>query len=256
MSQKSNALWLNTSPSLQYFAEPLLFEMSHSVRMKQWEYCQDQDESSSLDIAVLRLHNYLQSCDRTVHLIGHGTGGLLGLLYARRYPRKIKSLTLLGVGFDAAVDWQSHYYMHCQHLSRQKTLTTMVYNLFGYHDERTINRLVKLLKRDLDCSLSPNSLFQRLRIPPSSVPVPLMVCGGLNDIIVEHDALQGWEPYLKKGDRLWSCPEGGHFFHFFQPQLVGEQILNFWESLQPSNSVFSALKLESRIKASEVRIQK
>ncbi|MDZ8035850.1 alpha/beta hydrolase [Nostoc sp. DedSLP04] len=243
MSKKLNALWLNTSPSLQYFAEPLLCQMSHSARMQQWEYYQSQDEPSSLDVAIFRLHYYLKSCNRRVHLIGHGTGGLLGLVYARLYPADIKSLTLLAVGVDPGVDWQAHYYVHCQHLSRQKTLTTMVYNLFGYHNEHTINRLVKLLRRDLDCSLSPNSLFQRLSLPPDSVPVPLMVCGSLNDIVVEYDALQGWQPYLKEGDRLWSCSEGGHFFHFFQPQLVGEQILNFWESLQQSNSLCSSLKL-------------
>lgn len=86
-------------------------------------------------------------------------------------------------------------------------------------------------------------MFKRLSVPTCPVPVPVMVCGSIDDIIVEPDALQGWQPYLIEGDRLWSCPWGRHFFHFFQPQLVGEQILNFWQSLQQSNSLCSRLKL-------------
>lgn len=243
MSNLSDALWLSTSPSFKCFAGPLLCYLSQQLRIAQWEYCLSQDEGSSLDDAVLLLHDYLKSCKQPVHLIGHSTGGLLGLLYARRYPETVKSLTLLAVGVHATVDWQAHYYVHRQLLSRQKILTAMVYNLFGYHDERTIKALASILERDLDCSLSPHSLFQRLSLPPGGVPVPLMVCGSKDDIVVEPDDVQGWQPWLKEGDRLWSSMEGQHFFHFFKPQLVSEQILNFWKSLRQSDLVCSNLRL-------------
>ncbi len=243
MSKLPNVLLLNTSPSLQCFAQPLLDYLSHGATIAQWEYCQSQDEPSSLDVAVLLLHDYLKSCNQPVHLIGHSTGGLLGLVYARRYPERVKSLTVLAVGVDAAVDWQAHYYVHRQFLSRQATLTTMAYNLFGYHNEHTIKSLVSILERDLDCSLSPNSLFQRSSVLPIPVPVPLMVCGSFDDIIVAPDALHGWRPWLMEGDRLWSCLEGSHFFHFFQPTLVGNVMLNFWKSLRQSDSLCSSLRL-------------
>lgn len=243
MPNLPDALFLSTSPSLQCFARPLLCHLSHQVTIGQWEYCQTQDEGSSLDVAVFLLHDYLKSCNQPVHLIGHSTGGLLGLLYAQRYPETVKSLTLLAVGVDAAIDWQAHYYIHRHNLSRQETLQAMAYNLFGYQNERTINSLIKLLKRDLDCSLSPNSLFQRLSVSPSKVPVPLMICGSKDDIVVEPDALQAWKPWLKEGDRLWECLEGRHFFHFFQFELVGEQIFNFWQSFQPLDLLCSSLTL-------------
>ncbi|MBR8836545.1 MAG: alpha/beta hydrolase [Stigonema ocellatum SAG 48.90 = DSM 106950] len=232
-----DVLWVNTSPSLLRFAQPLLCHLSHQVTVRVWEYSQSQDEASSLDSAVLLLHDYLQSCDKAVHLIGHSTGGLLGLLYTRQYPEKVKSLTLLAVGADAAVDWRSHYYTHLPFLSRQKILTAMVYNLFGYQKDVTVKRLEKLLQRDLDCSLSPHSPFKRLSVPTCPVPVPLMVCGSTNDIIVEPDALQEWRPYLMEGDRLWECQKGRHFFHFFEPTLVGDEILNFWASVGQSDSL-------------------
>ena len=83
----------------------------------------------------------------------------------------------------------------------------------------------------MDCSLSPHSLFHQLKVPASGVLMPLMVCGSQDDIIVEPAALQAWRPWLKESDRLWSCPEGQHFFHFSQAPLVAEQLLSFWSSL-------------------------
>ncbi|MFN6568361.1 alpha/beta hydrolase [Dendronalium sp. ChiSLP03b] len=243
MSKQPDVIWLNTSPSLLWLAQPFLGELSHHITIAQWEYIQSQDEASCLNAAILLLDNYLQLSNQPVHLIGHSTGGLLGLLYTRRYPEKVKSLTLLAVGADAALDWQAHYYTHCPFLSRQKILTAMVYNLFGYQNEDTVKCLESVLERDLDCSLSPHSLFKKLSVPTCRVPVPFMVCGSTDDIIVEPDALLGWRPYLMEGDRYWECQEGRHFFHFFQPTLVAEQILDFWQSLRQSDSVCSYLKV-------------
>jgi len=247
MSQQkqSDVIWLNTSPSLSWLSQPLLNNLSHHITISKWKYTQSPDEASSINVAIEMLDNYLQSNRQSVHLIGHSTGGLLGLLYTHKYPEKVKSLTLLAVGADAALDWQAHYYMYLPFLNRQKILTTMVYNLFGYQHESTAKSLEKILEQDLDCSLSPHSLFKTANMPISTIPVPLLVCGSTNDIIVESEALQGWEPYLKEGDRLWKCQEGWHFFHFFQPNFVAEQILDFWQSLYHLDSVCTYSKVEA-----------
>jgi len=224
-------LWLNTSSSFRCFEQPLLSYLSKRVSIARWEYSQTQDEASSLDIAIGLLHDYLQNTTHPVHLIGHSTSGLLGLLYARQYPEKIASLTLLAVGADVTIDWQVHYYTHLQALNRKKVLTTMAYNLFGCYDDRAIEGLVKILEKDLDASLSPHSLWQRVSLPHNGVSVPLMVCGSLDDPIVEAAELHKWQPWLKASDRLYLHPDGGHFFHFFQSQQVGKNILSFWQSL-------------------------
>ncbi len=71
MSRQPDIIWLNTSPSLFCLAQPLLSELSHHTTIVQWKYTQNQDEASSLDIAILLLDNYLQSSHQPVHLIGH-----------------------------------------------------------------------------------------------------------------------------------------------------------------------------------------
>ncbi|HBB34175.1 MAG TPA: hypothetical protein DDZ80_22635 [Cyanobacteria bacterium UBA8803] len=227
-----DAVWLNVSPSLQRFDQSLIHYLSQKWIIAQWEYHQDPDESSSLDVALVLLHNYLVSCDRPVHLIGHSTSGLLGLLYTRQHPELVNSLTLLSVGVHPAVNWQAHYYVQLQVLrcSRQIILAQMTYNLFGYNNRYRTKGLVEILEKDLESSPCPHSLFQRVCVPPGSVPVPLLVCGSRDDMVVDPNELQGWLSWFKEGDRLWECLEGGHFFHSVYPHSVGTQILDFWQS--------------------------
>lgn len=241
MTQLFDALWLNVSPALKGFDRPLLKQLYHHIPIAQWEYFQSADEPMSLDVALVLLHDYLKHQDHPVHLLGHGISGLLGLLYARQYPERVRSLTLLSVGVHPAIDWQAHYYAQLQRLlcPREMLLTQMVYNVFGPQSRPIIHDLARTLDRDLQTSLSPHTLHRRSTVLPGGVSVPLLVCGSQDDIIVDPNLLQGWKPWLKAEDNLWQCPSGRYFFHYFFPQQVKAKILNFWRSqcLDQVNSV-------------------
>jgi pimeloyl-ACP methyl ester carboxylesterase len=235
-THQPNALWLNVSPALEKFNRPLIHALAKETTIAQWQYCQTEDEPLSLEIALVLLHDYLKSCDRPLHLLGHSTSGLLGLLYARRHPGRVKSLTLLSVGVHPAVDWQLHYYKQLQLLPypRETILSQTVHQLFGCQSRSTTQELVQLLQQDLSTALSPHTLYRCISLFPGGVSTPLIVCGSQDDGIVDPNQLQGWQPWFKEGDRLWQCPSGRHFFHRFYPELVSHQITDFWNSLEAS----------------------
>jgi pimeloyl-ACP methyl ester carboxylesterase len=232
MSKLPEALWLSTSPSLQNLHQPLLRRLSQYIAVAQWEYYQSADEPASLEIALTLLHDYLKQYHRPVHLIGHSTGGLLGLLYARRYPQRVRSLTLLAVGAQPAIDWQAHYYVHRQLLacSRDIILAQMVRNLMGPQSFGATKQLIRALEQDLAMSLSPHSLFKRDSIASGGADVPMLVCGSQDDMVVDVNQLSQWQAWLKPCDRIWQCPKGRHFFHYFYPQSVTEAMLDFWQT--------------------------
>ncbi len=253
MSRIPDTIWLDTNPYFRRFNHLLTNYLSKQVEVAHWEYYQTQDEASCLDIALVLFHDYLKSLAQPVNLIGHSKGGLLGLLYARKYPERVKSLTLLGVGFHPAIDWQTHYYTLRKLLpcTQEVILAQMVQQLFGYQDRYNTKGLIEILKQDLKTSPSPHSLYKRISIVPGGVSMPLMVCGSKDDTIVDRPSLQGWQNYFKAGDSIWECPLGSHFFHYFYPQKVGKQILKFWNSLEERKDDWS---LESSSCYKKIRV--
>lgn len=236
-----DALWLTVSPSFKCFDRPALRCLSKQVAIAQWEYCQSPDEACSFESALVLLHDYLKQRDRPIDLIGHSTSGLLGLLYAQRHPERVRSLTLLAVGFHPAQTWQSHYYAQRQLLpcSRETVLAHLTHGLFGYQERSMLSTLVKVLEIDLDRALSPHSLLKQVSLPPIQVDVPLLVCGSVDDVVIDPNQLQRWQQHLLKDDwrvcsgsaarsRLWLCPGGRHFFHYTYSEQVSQEICKFW----------------------------
>lgn len=233
MSQSS--LWITVSPALRRFHRPLLTYLSRKLIIREWEYQQQPDEPATLEVPLTLLHDYLKSQSRPVHLLGHSTGGIVALLYAYRYPERVQSLTLLGVGVYPLMDWHAHYYAHRQLLpcSQEIILGQMVKSLFGHQDQIRTKGLAKLLARDLEATPSPHSLLEQHSIESKKVDSPLLVCGSEHDTIVDPCSLGGWKRHFKPIDRLWKCAQGHHFFHYSNCQNVGDAILNFYDELEP-----------------------
>ncbi|MEC4805147.1 MAG: alpha/beta hydrolase [Jaaginema sp. PMC 1080.18] len=245
MSSSPAIVWLSANPSFERFSRPLLRYLAQTQNLALWQYQQHPDEGSSLDTALVLLHDYIQQSDRRLHLVGHSTGGLLAWLYARQYPEKVQSVSLLGVGAYPGVDWQAHYYALQRLLPcpRQVLLAQMVRLLFGKQNHYTTKALIAVLEKDIATSPSPHSLYQRPSIAPGSVAMPFLVCGSQNDAIADINALKGWHEWLKPEDSLWTCAQGYHFFHYFYPQLVGDRLLRFWTRSQAVANLSRSLNL-------------
>ncbi len=226
------ALWINVSPHLQYFDRPLLRCLSQSLPIAQWQYVQTDDEGSSFDEALTLLHQHLCHHDRPLHLLGHGLSGVLGLVYARFYPERVRSLTLLAVAAQPAITWHAHYYVqrHLLPWSQSYLLAQTVRSLFGPHLPTPANLLVNALEQDLATAPSFHSLLKLEQLPQGGIAAPLLVCSSKTDTVVHPPLAQAWEPWCKPTDRLWECPVGRHFFHYFCSRLVAQQILEFMRS--------------------------
>ncbi|AFZ08049.1 hypothetical protein Osc7112_3699 [Oscillatoria nigro-viridis PCC 7112] len=233
-----DVLWLSVSPSLQFFDRSLLSYLNDSVPVQIWEYQQTEDEACSLDMAVELLHEFLTGRDRPIHLIGHSTSGLVGLMYARRYPHKVSSLGLLSVGVPSAINWQAHYYTYLSAFpwSRKQVLNQIVCDMLGCQNKIINQKFISYFEDDLAFSPCPHSLFRISNPREQGVEVPLLICSSKTDFLVSPVVMRRWSKFLKKGDRLWECQDGRHFFHHFYPEQVGEEILNFWLSI-PSRQV-------------------
>ncbi|MBE9066220.1 alpha/beta hydrolase [Leptolyngbya cf. ectocarpi LEGE 11479] len=231
MSQLPSVLWLTVSPHLKRFDQRLLCDLSKRLSVSRWEYLQTVDEPCCLEVAIDLLHEYLNSGNPPVHLVGHGLSGIVGWLYAQRYPENVKSLTLLSVGVNPAVNWHAHYYALRQLLpcSREIVLAQMVRMLFGPRSCEITRALIQVLAQDLDSGLALHSLVDCQQIKSTPIQPPLLVCRGAYDAVV--DAAERWTSLLKPRDRVWTCPESHHFFHFEHPRLVETTLLSHWKQV-------------------------
>ncbi|MEL7353597.1 MAG: alpha/beta hydrolase [Cyanobacteria bacterium P01_A01_bin.116] len=258
MNSDLSILWLSVSPHLKCFDQRLLSKLVKFGPIRRWEYLQTLDEPCCIESVVEMLHEYISdrisleksaSANQSVtpstvhpshklHLIGHGVSGVVGLLYAQRYPQHVASLTLLSVNALPAVNWQAHYYALRQLLpcSRAMILAQMTRLLFGKQPIRLSRALSELLARDLDSSLTLHSLAKQTIINTEPVEVPVLVCNGEADDITRVRGEHQWQPWLKPQDRLWLCPGGNHFFHFQQPTVVANRIMDYWQQLTVTTS--------------------
>jgi pimeloyl-ACP methyl ester carboxylesterase len=245
-TDRAKFLWISASPSLKYFHRRLLNHLSKVVKIEFWEYYQTLDESSSIDGAIKLLHEHLSTVDTPTHLIGHGIGGTIALGYARMYPAKVASLTLLSVAVQPEINWHSYYYDRLWSLSsnRQCILKSISTELFPDTCARHVCDLVERMERDLVESPSNHSLFRSNTLPEGGVEMPLMICTSQSDPIINSYAACGWQNYLKSVDKIWRIPTGGHFFHHVHSELVNDCIQDFWRKLLPDIAFYELVKAE------------
>ncbi len=232
MSIYGEAIWVSGSPSLKNFSTPLINKLAKYTKISVWEYIQSVDEPACIDTAVELLHSYLKTKDAPVNLIGHGIGGIIALMLARQYPAFVKSLTLLSVAAQPAKTWHVNYYQQRQiyTLSKAEALFNTLNNVFRNKYPCCLHNLIDNFDRDLDNLPLMHSFIKIQSLPSGGVLMPIMVCGGQIDMILDYSDFHEWKKYLHSDDILWKCPQGGHFFHYFYPEIVKEQILYFWRS--------------------------
>ena len=244
MSISCDAMWVSGSPSLRCLSMPIIKKLLRYTNVSGWEYVQAVDEPACIDTAVELLHDYLTTRKLPIHLVGHGIGGTIALIFTRKYPHFVKSLTLLSVATQPANTWHVTYYQQRQiyTLSRAQALLNTIHNLFREESIYNPQKFINQFNQDLENLPLMHSLFNIEKLPVGGVPKPLMICGGQVDPILSYLELYKWDEYLKTGDIVWKCPQGRHFFHYFYPDLVSKEISNFWKLQQNNTSEKNVIK--------------
>lgn len=236
MATNPDGLWLCLNPQLRRFDLHLHNQLNRQVDVQYWNYQQTADEPCCIETVLGLLHTHIKLQSHPVHLIGHSLSGALGLLYARLHPARVKSLTLLSVAANPALSWHAHYYSTRAFLpcNRRMILMQTARTLFGPQPHGKTMGLANLLARVLDTEFVPHSLAHHSSFSPGGVKVPLLVCNGAIDAIIDPNAQAEWRQWLKSEDCLWSCPDGRHFFHYDLPQQASQVILDFWQRIPSS----------------------
>ncbi len=248
-TQQVDALWVTVSPTLGIFDQPLQYSLANQVTLAKWQYAQEADESCEIAKAVSLLQDYMKTLAGPIHLLGHGLGGAVALLYARLHPEAVKSLTLFAVAEQPAVTWHAHYYVqrHLVPCSQIRVLAQMAGSLF-HQQPYAPAKLVEAMRQDLEKAPLLHSACHLESLPQGGVEVPLMVCGAKDDAVVHPAALADWSRWLKPGDRQYLCSNGGHFFHHSQSDQLAQEIVGFWE--RQSTQAWVGLAQEQKAESS------
>lgn len=231
-------LWISTNPSLQCFHRRILGVLDQEFPLKYWEYSQTPDEPGSLEAALRLLHEFAQTSDRPLHIIGHGLGGVLALNYARRYPSRVASVVLISVAAQPAITWQTYYYQQLSNIycRRDAVLKLVAGWISGIACPQYVQHLAERLDRDLLEAPSDTSLLKKDGpFSQGSIGQPLLVYGATDDPVLMGSIFSGWKHYLKPGDQFWQQPTGGHFFHHQYAEVVGIRIRDFWRQITPQS---------------------
>ena len=234
MSEAAGAFWINPGCRGGGLHRCFTDQIRQRWSLQEWSCLALEDHGEDLESVLSQLGLALSSQTRPVHLIGHGTGGVLAWWVARRVPQWVRSVTLLGVGAIPALNWQTYTLMmgYRSPCTREQLMAHMVRLLFGPQKMRQARQLVRLLEQDLAESLPPVAFLRSTplgRDRPLSVPV--LIAGGAQDWLTSSTQIRRWHPWLKAQDRVWICPEGYHFFHATASGPVADQVLLFWQQV-------------------------
>ena len=227
---ESTILWIDLQPTLHCLNKRVAQLLSRSFLVQRWSFQHDLDESCTVDTVHKLLKTSLEEVSEPVHLIGHGISGTVACLFAEKYPRLVKSITMLSVDTLSANHWSSHYLKmrSQQSCSRTAILTYLSSLLFPRSNQRANEIFPYLLAKCLDTEFLQGSIFNQAKIDNLRAPdMPTLVLNGDSDILLDSNCHERWFKTLKSGDRYLRMQKGRHFFQFNQAQQVAHSISSF-----------------------------
>jgi len=89
ISASTAPVWINSNPSFKHFDGRIVRYLSKQAPIAYWEYSQELDEASSLDIAVTLLHNYKDGQTISKMMMSYGQVQKDIIFFITFFPNKL-----------------------------------------------------------------------------------------------------------------------------------------------------------------------
>ncbi|WP_201716886.1 alpha/beta fold hydrolase [Rossellomorea arthrocnemi] len=160
-----------------------------------------------------------------IHLVGCSLGGLVGLIFAKKYPSKIFSLTLSGITADRPSDWKE---MHSQEVQFQKELleNDEVTSQLDLMHESDWKEFIYMARDEDWYPFDYTSDLDNI-----SAPILYMVGEGNKAEVASASR------YQRKHNNLHVCviPFASHLVHEQKPDMYTDVLVEFLSEIQNKN---------------------
>ena len=236
---------------------PQIEELSKSYRVLVPELpirLSEQGSSLSLEKMADDLIASFETCNvsQPLVLIGHGSGGLLALACARKYPARFRGLILAATTGGIHLNKQSREKLRQRiaFLKRRPITEGLAAFLPSFVSQQTsqnrpelmqtIRNLATARSQELTCAYMQAIHDAPACIPlPESVRLPILVLAGEDDRIHPLAAVNDMLRALP-GAQFVSIPGAGHFANLEQPQDLNNAVARFVQNLDGEESASPA----------------
>ena len=158
----------------------------------------------------------------SVHIAGVSLGGIVALLFAKRYPKRVKSLTFSGIFPEKPEDWEVSVKKEQEYhkaLFKNREAAQMLDEIHGTSDWRAL--LTSWNKPDW------YPFDETGDVVDLAVPALCLVGGGSADEFAAAEAYKR----LNRDLHISILPFAGHLVHREQPELYAHTLNTFLNSL-------------------------
>ena len=243
----SPILWIDLQPTLHCFNQRLAKRLSKNRLVKRWSFQHDLDEACSIETIHSMMLETINEGKERYHLVGHGISGGIAHLFSCKYPKLVRSATLLSADTAITNQWTSHYLEMRSQLpcSRERILFHLSSQLFGSDLSRKFPIFASLLAKCLDEEYILGSIasqIKRGRFKASDVPT--LVINGNDDFVIDRTTHARWSEQLKPGDHYRALDNARHFFHHQEANQTATVIESFLDMV-PEEEMNNSLTIKS-----------
>ncbi|WP_456278980.1 alpha/beta fold hydrolase [Bacillus sp. AK128] len=182
-----------------------------------------------------RFDNYIEECandlyetltnlnERKVHLVGCSLGGVVSIVFAKRYPEMVKTLTLSGVTKDKPLNWEE---ISKEEKTNAENILKDPQNVSYFDSLHPHNHWRELLESTFDPEWYPFVHTGNL----NGIASPILLLIGEDAMDEVKSAIAYKEAY--ENVKIAILPFAGHMVHHQQPNLYISVLNNFLNSLE------------------------